>query len=366
MGLRVFAVETHSAQITWSHLGPGQIRFRWDTGDASVETDGGPGSAEIDRLHPGTTHQVEVRGAGLRDVRTLTIRTLPSPPGDELYRFATISDLHLGAKGFGITGRIRESAPVVPHPLRCSAAAISELLDWGAQRLVVKGDIVHVGRPHTWAMAGDLFAGIPIPADLINGNHDVSLASTVDPRAETARLGLRLCENVEHVDVDGIRLVMMDSSVPDVDIGRWSHLRPEVCDAVAHADGPAMVLVHHQPQHFPVPTYLPRGIPSFSAIPFARAVARANPSTMGTSGHTHRHRRHNIAGLTWSEVGSPKDYPGTWAGYVVHEGGIRQVVRRVSTPDVLAWTERTKRAALGTWGMWSPGRLSDRCFNVTW
>jgi hypothetical protein len=42
-----------------------------------------------------------------------------------------------------------------------------------------------------------------------------------------------------------------------------------------------------------------------------------------------------------TEVGSPKDYPGTWAGYVVHEGGIRQVVRRVAAPEVIRWTEST-------------------------
>ena len=67
-----------------------------------------------------------------------------------------------------------------------------------------------------------------------------------------------------------------------------------------------------------------------------------------------------------TEVGSPKDYPGTWGGYVVHEGGIRQVVRRIAEPDVIAWTEYTRRAVGGVWGLWSPGSLSDRCWSHTW
>ena len=59
-------------------------------------------------------------------------------------------------------------------------------------------------------------------------------------------------------------------------------------------------------------------------------------------------------------------YGGTWAGYVVHEGGIRQVVRRVAAPAAIRWTEETKRALLGVWGRWSPGRLDDRCLSHTW
>jgi hypothetical protein len=67
-----------------------------------------------------------------------------------------------------------------------------------------------------------------------------------------------------------------------------------------------------------------------------------------------------------TEVGSPQHYPGTWAGYVVHEGGIRQVVRRVAAPDAIAWTEQTRRSVLGVWARWSPGRIQDRCFSIAW
>ena len=42
------------------------------------------------------------------------------------------------------------------------------------------------------------------------------------------------------------------------------------------------------------------------------------------------------------EVGCVKDFPGTWAEYRVYEGGIMQVVHRISTPDALAWSERCR------------------------
>jgi hypothetical protein len=93
---------------------------------------------------------------------------------------------------------------------------------------------------------------------------------------------------------------------------------------------------------------------------------RLQPNLLFTAGHTHRNRRRRIAGVEATEVGSPKDFPGGWGGYVVHEGGIRQVVRRVAAPDCLPWLERSRWAALGAWGRWSPGRLDARCFSLTW
>ena len=95
-------------------------------------------------------------------------------------------------------------------------------------------------------------------------------------------------------------------------------------------------------------------------------MASANPATLVTAGHTHRNRRRRYGPIPITEVGSPKDYPGVWAGYAIHEGGIRQIVRRTADPSVLAWTERTGDTVMGQWRRWSPGSLDDRCFSHTW
>ena len=85
--------------------------------------------------------------------------------------------------------------------------------------------------------------------------------------------------------------------------------------------------------------------------PVHRGGRRARTATCSiTSGHTHRHRRWAHAGVTTTQVGSISDHPGVWAGYVVHESGMRQVVRRIAQPDVLPWSERARDAALGAWG----------------
>ena len=78
------------------------------------------------------------------------------------------------------------------------------------------------------------------------------------------------------------------------------------------------------------------------ALSAARCVRR--PAIVAyASGHTHRHRVRLVGGRIPSiEVGCVKDFPGTWAEYRVHDGGILQVVHRISTPATLAWSERCR------------------------
>ena len=361
VGLQVFAVEPTTAQITWSRLGPGRARLDGPAGTQWFETDGGPGAIEVGGFVADADQAVVVSAPGAVEPVVLRVRTL-GQLGEELYRFATMSDMHIGTDHFGFFATMREPHAPVAHPIRCTRAAVGEAVAWGAQRIVVKGDAVHTSRPHTWAAMADIVAEVAVPVDFICGNHDVNQRSTVDPFVAAFHHGLSMHAETHAIDLPGLRLVLMDSSWPQIDIGRWNHLREPVCDALADAAGPAMLIVHHQPQSTPVPMYLPRGIPSPAAHRFLRAARAANPTLMGTSGHTHRHRRRTICGVEWTETGSPKDYPGTWTGYVVHERGVRQVVRRVAAADCIGWTEYTRRAALGLWGHWAPGQLEDRCF----
>ncbi len=95
-------------------------------------------------------------------------------------------------------------------------------------------------------------------------------------------------------------------------------------------------------------------------------MAEVAPRTWLTAGHTHRNRGRRHGPLTVTEVGSTKDFPGTWAGYVAHDTGLRQTSFHVTGGGTDAWLDRTRRAAGGAWGHWSPGRLSDRCLTTTW
>lgn len=359
----VFAVEDRAAQLTWRRLPAGTVTITCGDHRAELTADGGPGAHDVNDLLPDTAYTATVTTS--TGTSRLRFRTLPTPPGKELYRFATLNDLHLGMSEFGIRWKLSEPGTEVEHPERCVRSALADLTAWGAQRLVLKGDIVHRSSDRNWALAAEVLRDVALPWTALPGNHDIAHG---DPGAvgTARRHGIALVEDVESIDVPGLRLVLMNSAIEDRDVGRWHHLQHGATAAAAGTSGPAMLLVHHHPQPAPFPTHFPPGIDSTSARSFLRAVGAANPKLIGSSGHSHRNRLRTDLGVLWAEIGSPKDYPGVWAGYAVHEGGIRQVVRRVSAPDCLDWLDRTRRVAGGVWGLYSPGNRRDRCFSHAW
>lgn len=359
----VFSLDQTSIQIVWASSPGGELSVTCGGITSQSEIPKGPGTALVEGLSPGTMYQISIKLNGAKAF-SKTFSTLNPPPGEELFRFATVSDTHFGKPDFGVFGSIVDDHG--DPAARCTRAALEAAHTWGSEHLIVKGDLVDGSHKESWADASAVLKLADSPVTLIPGNHEMKREGTVDARAEAAIWGFDMVKGVETIDVPGIRLVLMDSSVDGIDIGRWNHLRAEAVEAVSSTNLPAMLIVHHNANPLPVPVYLPRGIPSFAAKKFAKAIRAANPNIIATSGHTHRHRRYELEGIPWSEVGSPKDYPGTWAGYVVYEGGITQTVRKVSAPDCLGWLQQTSSAAGGAWKHWSPGRLDQRCFAHSW
>ena len=316
-------------------------------------------------IDDGHVHDVPL-GPGIPEVA--------APPGAVRGRIATISDLHVGGSGFGILPRVREDPDLYGEhfTLRAARAAIHEAVAWGAELLVVKGDITYLAAPRQWAAAAQVLADCPIPVVAMVGNHDIT-ARGQDGRPWLADAGVKTIVDAEnpydHVDVAGVRIVMAHTTTMFHGPGQIdAPTRDGVCrllDERGAGDG-ALLAMHHYPNRFRVRTRYPVGIPLAEADELLHSLREVRPPTLITTGHTHRHRRYRRAGLEISEVGSTKDYPGVWAGYVVHEGGVRQVVRRIADPSVVAWTERTRAACLGLWQHWTPGRLSWRCFSLPW
>jgi predicted phosphodiesterase len=314
------------------------------------------------------------------------VHTLAPPPGPELFRFGTLSDLHLGESHFGYRDTIVEERPHdEPYSVRASRAAFAELTAWGSELIVVKGDITEAGQPEEWDAFGELVTATGPPMIATPGNHDgiedlppsrlrrmlepsevPRLRTGISPREGLERVGLATPGRVQVRDVPGLRVVLVDTTIPHRRTGQIAVTTDEIVTAAREAAGPVWIGLHHQLNDTHIPRYLPPGIPHAESNRFLDELVAANPAVLVTAGHTHRHRRRHHGSAVLTEVGSPKDYPGTWAGYVVHEGGIRQVVHRIAPPDLLAWTDRSADAALGLWGRWSPGSLDERCFSHTW
>lgn len=392
----VFAVEDTTAQVTWRNLAPGPLHVAVPNTDVAIDLvldDAGTapemagiatgpgaraGAVELSGLPPDTAFTVEATGEAVdravgpgRGPLRARARTLTRLPGEELSRAATISDLHLGTWVFGHRGTIVETpTPADAHPVRCAGAAIDELTAWGAQELVVKGDITNYGKPDEWRSFRQLLDRTEIPVTTQPGNHDRPFPPP-DPRAldpeDAARIhGFSLASPCEVRDLPGLRIVVVDTTDPGQHGGRLFHVEDDVFDALAETRrSGAVLLTFHQHLHpLIVPEGVPVGIGHLESRRFLDLVGQLHPHVVITSGHTHRHRRWQRSGVTVTQVGSTKDFPGVWAGYVAHEGGFRQVVRRVHRPDCIAWTDRSRRAAFGAWEHLSPGMLSSRCFDL--
>jgi 3',5'-cyclic AMP phosphodiesterase CpdA len=320
----------------------------------------GSGLATFEGLDPFRRYPVLLDGTPMA-----TATTLARPAGRLLARVATLSDLHIGERAFGLLPRLR-SAPAVlgddgaAHPMRCLRGAVDEICAWQPDLVVVKGDLAHRSRRHEYDLAVGELRRIGRPLLVTRGNHDGGNHRDIDAAGHLASLGVRLAAPVATHDLNGARIVAMDSVIDGERRGTAARDADLVVQALATHDGPCLLALHHQFMPLPFPHHLPVGIPRRESTTFLDAVARANPRTVVTSGHTHRNRARRHGPVLVTEVGSPKDYLGVWGAYEIYEGGIVQSVRRISMPDTLAWNDRTRRVALGAWGLWSPGRPSDR------
>lgn len=377
VGFEVAAVEPDRAQLVWADLPAGRHQLRAGRKELVVDSAGGPGSFELTGLTPGsrTTVQLTVGDRVLRRV----VRAVAPPPGDPLFRFATISDLHLGRGDRHYRGPFAhhgvdappagvpvDSAGLPARQLVNAQAAVDEAIAWGAQHLVVKGDITEETTDGTWDQAAALLGDLQVPVSMIAGNHDTGSLRAFDPFAGAAQRGLHLTQGVEHVDLPGARIVLVDSTCVGNGWGAVARHADAVATLAAESATGVFVATHHHAQRFRVPLFWPHGIPGPDARRFAAAAVAANPNVLASSGHTHRNRRRRVAGMTWTEVAATNHFPGVWAGYEVYEGGIRQVVRRIVAPEVLPWSEQTRHVLGGVWALWSTGTMSDRCFSLNW
>lgn len=353
----LFAVDDRSAQLVvrpGADRGIAVVRH----GDRTIEREltNGVAVITVDELAADTTFNIDVVDPHGQVIDSISGRTRPAlePVG----RFATISDVHLGAQGFTRLRRQTDDGST-PYPMRCLRAAIDEAITWGAESLIIKGDLTDHGHLHEWEQAAEALSDLPIPTLITAGNHDVWNTREVEAPAAIRELGLSY-EPVQHLDTAGARLVLADTSVPSRGSGKLSPVAEAISEAI-DVDTPVWLGLHHNIQRTPVPWFWPPGISSLDANPVLAQLAEVNPSTFISSGHTHRNRVHQLHGFTYTEVSATSDFPGVWAGYEVDATTIRQTVRRIAAPEAISWTEKT-RVAFGTiWPRWSQGRLDDRC-----
>jgi 3',5'-cyclic-AMP phosphodiesterase len=295
----------------------------------------------------------------------VTFRTLARPPGAELCRFATVNDVHFGEVECGIieglemgpTFRVADGEE--PYPVTMNRGAIAEMAAIDPAAVVVKGDLTAEGTVeeyHAFRQAYDAFGD---RLHHVRGNHDAYHGATFASDAPFS------------VELPGVRLAVIDTAIPARASGRvTAETLAWLGDLAAGSDRPVLVFGHHQVWS---PASRQRPPDYFGVNPDDSealiALVAGSPTIRGYfAGHTHRNRvrRFEATGdRPWVEVACVKDFPGSWAEYRVFEGGILQIHRRISTPEALAWTERTRGMFAGTYSDYAFGALSDRCFAIS-
>jgi predicted phosphodiesterase len=303
----------------------------------------------VDGLRPDREHTVE----------GVTFCTLPRPGGERLATVATVSDVHIGEtecgryEGVNLGPAMRSEPGEPPYPETMARGAAAEIAAARVDVVIAKGDLTSEGS----AEELDTFLSIfePPLGDRLHwtyGNHDVSSRSELGPRPAT-----------ELISVPGARLAVLDTSIPAQTGGRVSPEQLEWLDELGSSDDTPVLVFGHHPlfDH----TSFTVGIDQDDSDRLLDLFAR-RPALAGYfAGHTHRNlvRRLPATGdVPWAEVGATKDYPGVWAEYRVYEGGAMQVVHRISAPDALEWTDRTREMFGGLYPSYSFGSLADRCF----
>lgn len=293
-------------------------------------------------------------------------RTLARPPGELLCTFATVNDVHFGESDCGIIEGF-DMGPVFsvadgeePYPETMNRGAIHEIEQSDPAAVVVKGDLTSMGTHDEYELFLEYY--LETFGDRlvhVRGNHDAYHGEKFASDAPVK------------VELPGVTLAVIDTSREhrangSVDPDTLTWLR----DLATDTDGPILVFGHH---HVWSPESFRRPDSYFGIVPddserLVEVFANHRNLRGYFAGHTHRNRVRRF-GLThdvpWVEVACVKDYPGAWAEYRVHEGGILQVFRRISTPDALAWTEKTRHMFNGTYAEYALGDLSDRCFEIT-
>lgn len=367
--LTVWAVEDTSAQLCWGNLPAGTVTATAGDATASIEHSGGAGSIVIDGLAADATTAITVNwDGGSVEVHA---RTLRAPDGELLYRFATVSDLHLGATRWGVLKTMTDETAGLSFddglPLAAATAAITEALDWGARHLIIKGDAAHHRVPEHFAQVGTLVDRFPdLPMHLLPGNHDVDNKSTTPLPATVGNRQLRYLLGVDHIDVPGLRLIAANVAVEGRGDGKIDLVRDPILDVVADGQQSAFIATHQQFQKHAFITHWPPGVRAPESNDLFADLHSITPNVVLSSGHTHRNRVHRRHGVLHTEVASTRDWPGVWAGYSVYEGGLMQTVRRIAEPTVMAWHDYSKNAVGGLWWLWAPGKLSDRSLTETW
>jgi hypothetical protein len=264
------------------------------------------------------------------------------PPGDVLFRFGILSDLHIGSR------RGDEHAE----------AAISDLNESGAELVIQLGDITDHGNKDEYDLATEALGRLQMPVVTMMGNHDVfSIAEERLSGREYYESSFGRAPDGVLLEHQGFRFAVLDSvehsssPIPAFDFVSGSFieghggaivrgsLTPAQHDLLAEIaapdSAPTFLFLHHPPQPF---TGFPPVLFGLRDSDSGRLHATIDSGNVWGvfAGHTHRNARtRNFDGVPAQEVAMPRDYPFGYALVDVTTDGYAFRFEQLSDLDLL-------------------------------
>ncbi|HEX3327841.1 MAG TPA: metallophosphoesterase [Actinomycetota bacterium] len=266
-----------------------------------------------------------------------------TPPGKVRFRFAILSDLHVGSLDKDVMASV----------------AIDDINASGSDLVIQLGDITDHGNREEFKSAASLLQRLTIPCTTMMGNHDVFSFH------EERLSGRELYQGSFGREPDGVlfehkgmRFAVLDSAehavspFPAFDLlsgafidepgggiarGSLTSVQHEILAAVAApGGGPAFLFLHHPPQPF---TGFPPVLFGLRDADSGRLHAVVDSGNVWGvfAGHTHRNARTRTypGGVPAHEVAIPRDFPFGYALVDVTDNGYLYRFVQISDRDLL-------------------------------
>lgn len=283
------------------------------------------------------------------------------PPGDVIFRFAILGDLHFGS----------------PKGEERARAAIADINASGAELVIQLGDLTDHGRRDEFDLAVKVLAELDIPCTTMMGNHDI-LSRDDQELAGRSFYGNSFGREPDGVLLEhkGFRFAVLDSATEAASpFGPFDFITGTFTDgsggAVVHGSltvpqhdiladvaapdtAPAFVFLHHPPQPF---AGFPPILFGLREADSGRLHATADSGNVWGifAGHTHRNARTtNYGRVPCQEVAIPRDFPFGFALVDVTSDGYAYRFVQLSDTDLLRGAYKGAGQIHRRYGLGSP------------
>ncbi|MFH1537519.1 MAG: metallophosphoesterase [bacterium] len=343
--------------------------------------------AVFEKLEPDTPYSFKITDKkSARAFHKGKFKTLAPPPGDFLFRFATINDIHVGEKIAGwltlpglefipLTPGFKMEIDGKPYWRFTNETVIDELNRLDLDFVIVKGDLTAEHTEEQMATAKEMLDKLKHPYHVLRGNHDRRGGQPSDrPRGHFRRtFGLeKSWYSFEHrghagdhagSHAVGHAFILLDCVHPLTGFASFSREELDWLEKELDRlrDARAFVYLHNPPFRFLERAFMRR------RARFLRALD-THPRLAGVFyGHTHANRRstRRYAGrdVPFVETAATVEYPGGYNVYDVHSGGYTQTCLRPHDARCYRWYAMTEREFHGLAPLINFGRIEDRNFS---